>query len=202
MAQRRRDKPARIVDAALAIVVDGGWPAVTLDAVAARTGLDRSEVYRLTPTPAAMLDLFARRIDLEVVDQQDEPPPDDLSADTSRDRLFDVLMRRFEVLAPYRGAVAVLAAELPRDPATVAALLPQAHRSFAQMLRKAAISDAGLRGALRVAALLGLWVAVQRVWLRDDTADGAPTMAALDRHLGRLFHLSPLFGSQRKETGT
>jgi ubiquinone biosynthesis protein COQ9 len=87
----------------------------------------------------------------------------------------------------------VLARSLPRDPATVAATLPQAHRSFALMLREAGIEVSGLRGRLRVAALLGLWLAVQRVWLHDDGADNAATMAALDRHLERLFSWSPLF---------
>jgi hypothetical protein len=61
------------------------------------------------------------------------------------------------------------------------------------MLREAGLSDTGLHGRLRVAALLGVWMATQRVWLRDDTDDRARTMAALDRHLRRLFAWSPLF---------
>ena len=192
MAAARRDRSARIVDAALAIIVEDGWPAVSLDAVAVRSGIARDEVYRLTPSPASMLDLFARRLDLAVAESASLEPEGDDEA-TVRDRLFDVLMRRFDALAPYRGAIGVLARSLPRDPATVAATLPQAHRSFALMLREAGIEVSGLRGRLRVAALLGLWLAVQRVWLHDDGADNAATMAALDRHLERLFSWSPLF---------
>lgn len=202
MATPRRDKAARIVDAALAMATEQGWRAVTLDAVAERCRLTRDEVYRLTPSPAAILDLFARRIDLAVIGDDGTPPPAATNPDadlqdgwdeTARDRLFDVLMRRFDALAPYRDAVAALARTLPRDPASVAATLPQARRSFGLMLRAAGIDETGLAGALRTTALVGLWLAVQRDWLRDDTADQAQTMAALDRHLSRLFEWSPLF---------
>ena len=196
MAAPRRDSAARIVDAALAIIADEGWPAVTVDAVAARSGVDPDAVYRLAPTPAAMLDLFARRIDLAVTADDAAPPPGGTDDESARDRLFDVLMRRFDALAPHRDVIAVLARALPRDPATVLATLPQARRSFALMLREAGIATTGPCGRLRTASLLGLWLAVQRVWLRDDSADAAQTMAALDRHLTRLFAWSPLFGER------
>lgn len=196
MARTRRDKAARIVDAAFAIVAEQGWRAVTLESVAARSGIEYNEVYRLTPSPAAILDLFARLIDLTILEDNASPPPGEEDGETPRDRLFDILMRRFEALLPYRDALAVLARDLPRDPAALAASLPQAHRSFALMLREAGLADRGLRGAARVAALLGLWLAVQRVWLRDDSADMAQTMAALDRRLARLFELGPLFSER------
>ncbi|MEK9661322.1 MAG: TetR family transcriptional regulator, partial [Alphaproteobacteria bacterium] len=161
MAKTRRDKAARIVDAAFEIIVEQGWRAITLDAVAVRCGIERAEVYRLTPSPAAILDLFARRIDLALLDETAPAPPeesdtgavDGTGGGMARDRLFDILMRRFEALAPYRAALGILARDLPRDPATVAATLPQARRSFALMLREAGIDDRGLRGAVRVAAL-------------------------------------------------
>ena len=193
MAATRRDRAARIVDAALAIVVEQGWRAVTLEAVAARCDIEADEVYRLAPTPAAILDLFARRIDLAVTGDADAPPPDGTVEETPRDRLFDVLMRRFDALTPHRDAIAVLARALPRDPATVLATLPQARRSFGLMLQAAGIATKGPCDRLRIASLLGLWLAVQHVWLRDDSVDAARTMAALDRHLGRLFVWSPVF---------
>ncbi len=197
MATRRRDRPARIVDAGLGIIAEKGWPAVTLEAVATESGLDPVEVYRLTPTRAAILDLFARRIDIEVAASGGAAPLDDLADETPRDRLCDVLMRRFDALEPYRDAISALSRDLPRDPVTVASLIPQARRSFAMMLREAGISDIGMRGFIRVNALIGVWMAVLVVWLRDDTGDNAQTMAALDRHLGRLAEWSPLFRPER-----
>ena len=218
MAAQRRDRSARIVDAALKLIAEQGWSVVDLDSVAEASGVERDEVYRLTPTRAAMLELFARRIDLDVADIGASPPPDGASddgasdggasdgaggdgedgesapaADDARDRVFDVLMRRFDALDSYREAIVVLSRELPRDPASLAALAPQAHRSFAMMLREAGIADRGIVGRLRVAALIGVWMATLRIWLADDSADKERTMAALDRHLRRLFDWSPVF---------
>jgi len=192
MTEPRSDESARIVDAAFEIISEQGWQAVTLDAVAARCGVARDEVYRLTPSPSAMLDLFARRIDLAVA-ADSAPPPEGETAETPRDRLFDVLMRRFDALAPYRDALVRLARDLPRDPPALAATLPQAGRSFAFILGEAGISADGLTGHARIAALLCLWLAVQRTWLQDDSEDAARTMAALDRHLVRLFDWSPCY---------
>ena len=52
------------------------------------------------------------------------------------------------------------------------------------------LSAGGLRGALRIKALGLVYLATLRVWLRDDSPDMAPTMAALDRHLRRLDGLA------------
>ncbi len=102
----RKDKQARIVDAALKLLVERGWAAITLDDIAVAAKLDADEVYRLTPTKSAVLNAFVRRTDLAVLEGQDEAE-DDAKA-SLHDRLFDVLMRRFEILLPDRAALGAL----------------------------------------------------------------------------------------------
>jgi hypothetical protein len=53
------------------------------------------------------------------------------------------------------------------------------------MLEGAGISVAGWRGRLRPHLLAGLYLSVFRIFLDDDSADLAKTMAALDRSLRR-----------------
>lgn len=186
MATRpRRDKLARIVDAALRLAGERDWATVTLDDIAAEAKLDRNEVYRLTPTKAAVLGAFVRRVDLAVL-ADTAPAGDETAAAATHDRLFDVLMRRFEVLRPERAALAKLTRSLPRDPAGLLALVPQAHASFAQMLQAAGVSTAGVRGLARIHAVAAVWLATQRTWFADDSPDMARTMAALDRNLRRM----------------
>ena len=181
----RRDKQARIVDAALQLAAERGWAAVTLDEIAAAAKLDADEVYRLTPTKSAVLSAFVRRTDLAVLEGQ--PAVDDEEPETStHDRLFDVLMRRFEVLLPDRDALGVLCRDLPRDPVSLAAVIPQAHCSFGRMLEAAGVSTKGLRGLARIQALAAVWLATQRTWFSDDGEDMARTMAVLDRNLRRM----------------
>jgi AcrR family transcriptional regulator len=173
----------RIIDAALRLVADQGWRRLSLGAVAAEAGLPILAVYRGFASRSAILCAFFRRIDeaalatplaAEAPEEFDERP---------RDRLFDLLMRRFDALRPYREALAVLGRELPTDPC--AALIGGARllRSMAWMLEAAGISAEGLGGAVAVKLTTATYLATLRVWLRDDTPDLGPTMAALDRRL-------------------
>ncbi len=181
----RRDKQARIVDAALKLSAERGWAAVTLDDIAAAAKLDADEVYRLTPTKSAVLNAFARRTDLAVLESQ--PEEDEQEADVStHDRLFDILMRRFEVLRPDRAALGILCRDLPRDPISLVGAIPQAHCSFARMLEAAGVSAKGLRGLARIHAIEAVWLATQRTWFADEGEDMAKTMAVLDRNLRRM----------------
>jgi len=185
MATRpRRDKMARIVDAALHLAAERDWAAVTLDDIAAAAKLESDEVYRLTPTKSAVLGAFVRRVDLAVL--ADTPAGAEAVEASTHDRLFDILMRRFEILRSDRAALANLARNLPRDPAGLLALVPQAHASFARMLQAAGVSTAGLRGLARIHAVAAVWLATQRSWFADDSPDMARTMAVLDRNLRRM----------------
>ena len=181
----RRDKLARIVDAALQLSVERGWAAITLDDIAVAAKLDIDEVYRLTPTKSSVLNAFVRRTDLAVLDGQLSADDEEAEA-TTHDRLFDVLMRRFEVLSPDRTALGMLCRDLPRDPVSLAAVIPQAHYSFGRMLEAAGVSTKGVRGLARIHAVAAVWVATQRTWFSDEGADMSRTMAVLDRNLRRM----------------
>jgi len=100
-----------------------------------------------------------------------------------RDRVFDLLMRRFDALKPHRAAFEVLARELPADPLAALAAGAGALRSVALMLEAAGVPTGGLFGIVAVNATAAAYGAAMRVWLRDETPDLAPTMAALDRRL-------------------
>lgn len=180
----RRDKQARIVDAALKLSAERGWSAITLDDIAAAAKLDADEVYRLTPTKSAVLNAFVRRTDLAVLEGQDEA--EDGAEASTHDRLFDVLMRRFEILLPDRAALGALCRDLPRDPVSLAGVIPQAHCSFGRMLEAAGVSAKGLRGLARIHAIAAVWLATQRTWFSDEGSDMARTMAVLDRNLRRM----------------
>ncbi len=132
-----------------------------------------------------MLNAFVRRTDLAVLEGQSSADDEEAEAST-HDRLFDVLMRRFEVLLPDRAALGILCRDLPRDPVSLAAVIPQVHCSFARMLEAAGVSTRGLRGLARIHAIAAVWMATQRTWFSDEGADMARTMAVLDRNLRRM----------------
>jgi AcrR family transcriptional regulator len=191
-----RSDTDRIIDAALARIASDGWRHLSLAAVADAAGLPILRVYRTFGSKQAILRGLYRRVDEAALAQ---PPPSE-PAERPRDRLFDLLMRRFDTLQPYKPALEVLRRELPGDPATVLCAGAALLRSMRWMLEAADISTGGLRGALAVELTAVAYLSTMRVWQRDDSPDLARTMAALDARLRRIERwLAPTHRSRLDE---
>jgi AcrR family transcriptional regulator len=177
------DQRAAIIAAALELIAKRGWRDVTLRTIATEAAVPFAQLYALFPTKAAIVAAFLADIDrqvLEGVDDADDPD------ETVRDRLFDTMMRRYDLLRPRREAIAALAEGLARDPLAALALRPAVMRSMAVVLEASGLTAEGLVGALRQKSLAALHVVVLRTWLRDDSADLGKTMVALDSRLKSL----------------
>ena len=116
-----------------------------------------------------------------------------------RDRLFEVLMHRFDLLAPYKAGLRGLAHEARRGRVDVLPLACRLPRSLRWMLEGAGIATGGFRGAARVKVLGLAYLATLRVWLEDDSPDLARTMASLDRALRRA---EPFLGLRTRSSTT
>jgi AcrR family transcriptional regulator len=185
----------RIIDAALALIAQEGWRRLSLAAIAAEAGLPIVQLYRVFPSKPAILCGFSRRIDEAVLATPLDGGAAAEADERPRDRVFDLLMRRFDALQPYRAALAVLGREVPADPVAALGMAAGLLRSIGWMLEAAGISTGGLGGCVAVNLTAAAYGATLRVWLRDDSPDLAPTMAALDR---RLRGIERWFGSGRR----
>jgi AcrR family transcriptional regulator len=174
------DHDTRILDAALRLAAREGWRAASLAAIAAEAGVSLLDVYRRYPSRVAILAGLIDRADQAVLRGR---RPD--SAESARDRLFDVLMRRFDALKPHKDGFSAIARALSGDPASVACLSPRFLRSMGWMLEVAGLDSSGWRGALQRKGLAAIYLAGMRAWLSDDTADSSRTMVAVDRALRR-----------------
>lgn len=169
----------RIIDAALELAAERGWSGLGLADIAAAARLSLAEIYPLFPSKGAILDAFVRRVDRATLTGVEVGAADG----PVRDRLFEIIMRRLDALAPHRRAVAAIVGDLPRDPLAALCSGGRLLRSVAWMAGAAGVETAGLLGPLRVKALAALYLYVLRVWLGDESADKSKTMAALDRAL-------------------
>lgn len=184
MAKKAETKAAdprqHIIDVALRLAAERSWSGLALSDIAAAANVSLADLYAAFPSKAAILAAFSRNIDREVMAGAGV---DD--SETPRDRLFDVLMKRFDALAPYREGVAAIARDARRDPFLLISGAEPLMCAMAAMLEAAGIPSSGMIGAVRTKGLATIYLATLRDWLRDDTADKAKTMAALDGRLRR-----------------
>jgi AcrR family transcriptional regulator len=175
------DPRARIIDALLALSVEQPFEDITISAIAAKAGVTLADFRDAFPSKGAVLAGFSRRIDRIVL----EKPSDDLAGEEAKDRLFDVLMRRLDAMAPYKEGLRGVSRWLRREPVAAIAVNQVVVNSMRFMLEAAGVDSEGAVGALKLQGLALAWARVLDVWLDDDEPDQAKTMAALDRELTR-----------------
>lgn len=204
----RTDKPAdlteRIVDAALTLAATRPWQEVRLSDIAAEADVSLADLRERFDGKLDILAAFSRRIDREVLERLDP----DLAQEPVRERLFDVLMARFDALQPYRAAVASIVRSFEARPGDLLMWNRVAVRSMVWMLEAAGIDTSSRLGAIGAQGMVGVYGRTLRVWLTDDDPGMARTMVELDRRLTeggrwmgrieRLCSLAEAFGRLRK----
>ncbi|MCW2272702.1 TetR/AcrR family transcriptional regulator [Rhodoblastus acidophilus] len=184
----------RAIDALMTLAAQRPWTDITLADVAGEAGLSLAQFRDAFPSKGAVLGGFSRRIDRIVLDAT----TDDLAAESVKDRLFDVLMRRFDALKPYKTALDSINAWAMRDPLALAEFNKLAVNSMRFMLEAAGGSSEGPLGAVKLQGLAMAWSRVFHVWLADESEDLAKTMAALDKELERGKMLTHRLDEARK----
>lgn len=171
----------KIISAFMALLAEKRFEEIGFGDISARTGLSLAACRGEFGSTLAIFAAHMKDLDRKVLagasgDMTDEPP---------RERLFDVLMRRVETMAPYREATRSLLKSVARNPGLALALNGLAVRSQTWMLTAADIDAAGPRGMIRAQGLAMLFASVLRTWVDDEDEGLARTLAALDRALAR-----------------
>jgi AcrR family transcriptional regulator len=152
---------------------------IGLGEIAAEANVSLADMRGLFGSSLAILAAHVKDIDRKVLAGGDA----DMAEESPRERLFDVLMRRLEALAPYKDAVRSVLRSARRNPGLALALNAMAVRSQKWMLEAAGIGASGPRGALRAQGAALTFARVLAVWVDDDEPGLDRTMAALDRGL-------------------
>ncbi len=167
----------RIIAATLRLAAEKPWDDVLMKDIAEAAAIDLATLRREFPSKSAILSAFMRSVDDAVL----ASAPKFTGAENARDRIFDVVMARIDVLAPYKDALKSIAAARPFD----LDLARRVMASQAWMLHAAGVRTDGVLGRSRVAGLASVYTSVMQTWLEDDDPGTARTMAALDRRLKR-----------------
>lgn len=175
------DSRTRVVDALMALAGETRWSGITLNDIAAKADVPLADLRDLFPSKGAMLGGFIRRIDRQMLGH----PATDLAAEPARDRVLDLMIRRFDALKPHRAALRNIHRAFQSDLMGLAALNSQALNSWRYLLASADIDTEGPLGYLRLQGAIVVFVRVFPVFLDDDGEELPRTMAALDRELKR-----------------
>src|SRR5262245_55604514 len=148
-----RDK---IVTAFLGLLAERQFEEIGFADIATRAGVSLAQLRGEFGSTLAIVAAHMKATDRAVLaadfsDMEEEP---------ARERLFEVLMRRLETLAPHREAVRSLLRSARRNPPLALAINGLATRSLQWMLSAAGIEASGPRGFLRAQGLAVLFASV------------------------------------------
>lgn len=175
------DPRSAAIEALMRLASERDWEEIELADIAASAGLTLKDLRGLFPSKAAMLGGFARMMDDIVLADM----TDDLSDEPIRERLFDVMMRRLDAMAPYKPALRRIMTMLRRHPLDLAALNGAALNSWRYMLASVDVPTEDELGAVRLQGAVLVYARVMETWFSDDDPGLARTMARLDRELER-----------------
>jgi len=182
---RRPPAPAtareKIVAAFLSLLADKSFEAIGFSEIAERAGVSLAQLRDEFSSTLAIVAAHVKATDRALLAEDFG----EMAEEPARERLFDVLMRRLELLAPHREAVRSLLRSARRNPPLALALNGLAVRSQQWMLTAAGIGASGPLGMMRAQGLAVLFGSVLGTWIHDDDPGQARTLAALDRALAR-----------------
>ena len=194
------EKRAALADAAWALLATHNIDQIELEMVSDMAGIDHGlsgavggSVQRLLLAKMAALD---HQTVLETYgDIQHE---DTVSI---REKIIEGLLHRFETYAPYRQQIENLNRAARRHPELALRLFDGLEAVVRRILVMSGDPVRGLQGMLRVKGVIGVVLTVARVWMKDDGADLAATMKALDNNMTKAEewgHSLRLFADDRR----
>jgi hypothetical protein len=170
----RRD----LARAALDIAAKQNWRELTLARLAEAAGRPVAHFYGASLWEA--VDCVEEAFDRAMGDGPALDP-----GQSVRDRLFDLIMRRFEAMEPHRAAVGAMEAGVDRDPILLASVHQRHVRCARWVLALAGLEADGITGQARAQGLGVIIGQARAAWRGDDAGDFAKTMASLDKNLRR-----------------
>jgi len=171
----RRD----LARAALTVAAAIPWREATLAKLAHASARPVSDFYGASLGEA--VDCVEEAFDRAIADNMDQLDP----GQSVRDRLFELIMRRFEAMEPHRSALLAMDQGADRDPTLLATAHQRNVRCARWVLALAGLEADGMTGQARAQGLGVIIGQARAAWRGDDAGDFAKTMASLDKNLRR-----------------
>lgn len=188
MAKQKTTKET-LVKTALDLAAQYGWACVRLSDIAEAAEISLADLHDYFLDKTDILMALGRMIDRQILENANIE-----ENATPRERLFDMLMDRFEVLNDYRDGITAVLDSFYGDPKQAVISLPHLARSMSWMMEAARIDTSGIKGAISVTGITGVYLKTLHTWNKDHSPDLSATMAALDKNLKKACDIGGMFG--------
>ena len=180
--RNRAESPHRktiLIDTTLSLAGELGWPSVTLLLIGKTANVPLSEVSAIFPSKWDILEAFRGRTDLFITTRKNP----NLSGQSAKDRLFDILMARIEIIEPWKAGIGSIARHAVAQPITGIRLFTSLNKSMECMIEHVNAKIQGPGKLIQSRGLTLIYLLVLRRWIRDHSSDLGPTMAELNERL-------------------
>jgi AcrR family transcriptional regulator len=178
-AKARKEAAIDLLEIAFGLVAEVGWRRFSLVEVARRADVPLSEVYTVLPSREHLLRALGERLDRHMLDVR----PEELAELSPRERVFELVMRRFDAMTPFKDGLRTIGREAAFDPSVLLVSFFNLDRAAAWLLEASEAGLSGLRARAARRVVMAIYVRVFNVWLDDTTTDLARTLAELDKRL-------------------
>jgi len=178
----------KVLAVALPLIAEMGWQNFALDMAYSAAKLSVKKAATCFANKEDLLAFFSQEITKEMMEEcgpfVDEP---------EKDRLFDVIMTRFDVLQKHRPVIIELFEFFKRNPLQGLSFLVSLRSTVQWILCAAQVTDSSYPFHLKEKAVLSVYMLTLRTWVRDDSPDLEKTMADLDKNLDRMIRFGGTF---------
>ncbi len=170
----------KIVDAALRLAAKMPWETISLHHIArsARMKLSLLQDY-VTDKDAIVLQIIHR------IDQRMKAEVN-LADESVREKLFEIIMTRFDLMNQNRAAILSILHAKMKNPVDLLCFAPRLKPSARDILEYAGVSLHGIQGELKTKIFMMALFSCMRVWIDDESKDLSKTMACVDKRLSAL----------------
>ena len=141
---------------------------LTLEQIAAAAKVPPVQAKKSFANKDQLLSAIVRQIDARTVIKAGKINP----RDTAHDRLFEVMMARFDALQEHRMGILSILNETRRDPSLARLIIPAQIQSMQKLLEQARVTSAA-RAQLAAFGLLVVYYRALWCWQKDSTRDMA-----------------------------
>lgn len=182
MARAPKKTAQDLLSLAFDQIGERGWSAFSFRDLAVTAKLPLHEVYKQISGRSQLLRQLNDRLDQAMFSFDLA----ELAPLSVRERLFELLMRRFDAMLPYKPALQQFSQKSEMTPLLLTSSLCNLDRMAERLLDAVGVTQRGLKRRLARRALMAAYVDIVRVWITDDGEDQALTMARLDKRLGQM----------------